>query len=100
MAGAAIDITGTNMTHAISYPLTALYGVPHGLSVGWATHPCAEYQECDLHIPDFDVTLEGINMDKKFIKLITKEAMTYSKIHDAKKDITEKQLMELLENTT
>ena len=99
MAGAAIDITGTNMTHAISYPLTALYGIPHGLSVGWTIHPCAEYQECDLHVPDFDVTLEGVNADKKFIKNIAKEAMTYNKIHDAKKDITEKQLIALLEAT-
>jgi len=98
IAGTAIDITGTNITHAISYPITALYGISHGLAVGWAIHPSAEYQKCDLKIPNFEVNFEGINIDKKFIETISKEAMTYSKIHDAKRDITEERLIELLEN--
>ena len=97
-SGTAIDITGTNITHAISYPITALYGISHGLAVGWTVHPSAEYQRCDLNIPNFEVNFEGINIDKKFIETISKEAMTYSKIHDAKRDITEERLIKLLEN--
>ena len=35
-AGAAIAQTRTGMAHAISYPLTAHFGVPHGLACGFA----------------------------------------------------------------
>ena len=34
-AGKAIAITKTNIAHAISYPLTLEYGVPHGLASGF-----------------------------------------------------------------
>ncbi len=33
-SGRAIDITKTNVCHAISYPLTDLYGIPHGIACG------------------------------------------------------------------
>lgn len=97
IAGTVMEITGTNMTHAISYPLTALYGISHGMAVGWAIPFCSEYQECDLHIPNLEVRLDEIKQDRDFIKKIAKEAMTYSKIHDAEKDITKSQLIKLLE---
>lgn len=32
LAGRAINITGTNVCHAISYSLTQLYGIPHGIA--------------------------------------------------------------------
>lgn len=100
IAGKAIEITGTNMTHAVSYPLTALYDIPHGLALGWLIAPCASYQECDLPIPLLDVELSRIKKDKAFIERVATEAMTYNKIHDAKKDITKQQLIELLESRT
>ena len=31
-AGAAIDLTRTALSHSISYPLTSLYGLPHGVA--------------------------------------------------------------------
>ncbi|MFK7896621.1 MAG: phosphonoacetaldehyde reductase [Myxococcota bacterium] len=34
LAGQAIDITKTTAPHAISYPITAYFGVPHGHAVG------------------------------------------------------------------
>jgi len=33
LAGAAIDLTRTTAAHALSYPLTARLGIPHGLAV-------------------------------------------------------------------
>ena len=33
-AGRAINITRTNVCHAISYPLTELYDIPHGIACG------------------------------------------------------------------
>ena len=97
MAGKAIEITKTNMAHAISYPLTALYGISHGMAVGWALRPCHDWQHCDLELPPVDISLDGINEDDAFLETIVKEAMTYDKIHDGKKDITEKELKSLLE---
>lgn len=32
MAGLAIDLTRTTVAHAFAYPLTACYGIPHGLA--------------------------------------------------------------------
>lgn len=34
LSGKAIDITQTNICHAISYPLTDWYGIPHGIACG------------------------------------------------------------------
>lgn len=34
LAGEAIDITKTTAPHAVSYPITAYFGVPHGHAVG------------------------------------------------------------------
>ena len=96
IAGEAIEITETNMSHAISYPLTAVYGISHGIAVGWSLYPCYIYQECPLDIPDFDISL-GIEMNRDFFETVAHEAMTYSKIHNARKNITEERLIDLLE---
>lgn len=100
IAGQAIELTGTNMTHAISYPLTAIYGIPHGLAVGWAIKPSTKYQQCGLKPPEIEMELEGINENNTFIETIAKEAMTYKKIHDANKDITLEELIKLLRDNT
>ncbi len=34
LAGKAIDISQTTASHAISYPITSFFGVPHGHAVG------------------------------------------------------------------
>ena len=35
IAGNAIEITGTNLLHSLSYPLTGHYGVSHGMALGY-----------------------------------------------------------------
>jgi len=96
IAGEAIEITKTNMTHAISYPLTAFYNIPHGLAAGMAIKPSAKHQKCELNIPDIDIKLKGIKKDNEFIETIAKEAMTYSKIQDGNYSITLEELIKLL----
>ncbi len=93
IAGCAMEITGTNMIHALSYPLTLIYNIPHRLAVEWAIPFCVKYQECDLYVPDLKAELNNVGMN---IKIIAKEAMKHQKIHNAKKDITEKELIKLL----
>lgn len=92
LAGKAIEITGTNIAHAISYPLTGIYGVPHGLAVGFVLPAVARHVGCEIRIPNYKMELE-----KKFdVNLVASEAMSYSQIHNATKNINKKQVMDIL----
>lgn len=55
LAGKAINITRTTAPHAISYPLTAYFGVPHGHAVGLTLSCVLDYNsrvcEADLQDP-------------------------------------------------
>jgi len=53
LAGRAINITKTNVCHAISYPLTEIYGIPHGIA-------------CAMTLPYFTKKMMG--KDISFIK--------------------------------
>ena len=95
LSGEAIEITGTNIVHAISYPMTAFFDVSHGLAIGLALSAVARYIGCEIEIPEYK-----INLNKKLdIELIANEALTYPQIHDAKKDITKEQVMNILEES-
>jgi len=97
LSGRAIEITGTNITHAISYPMTAFFNIPHGLAVGLVLLAVAKYIECKITV---SMLLYKINLNKKLdIELIANEAMTYPQIHNAKKDITKEQVMNILEES-
>jgi alcohol dehydrogenase class IV len=43
LSGKAINITRTTAPHAISYPLTSYFGIPHGHAVGLTLAPMLEY---------------------------------------------------------
>ena len=92
MAGRAIEITGTNIIHAISYPITGFYGIPHGLAVGLVLPVVARYMECELEIPKCMTKLRR-NFD---VDLIANEAMKYNRIHGAVKDISKEQVTKIL----
>ena len=100
LSGEAIEITGTNIVHAISYPLTAYYDSPHGLAVGLVLPVVANYIECKITIPKYK-----INIKRDFdLELIAREAMTYPQIYDAVttsyiRDMNEKQVIEILEDS-
>ena len=57
MSGRAINIAKTNVCHAISYPLTDLYGIPHGFACYLTLKYFANklgYVVPQFDIPDFD----------------------------------------------
>jgi alcohol dehydrogenase class IV len=56
LSGKAIDITETTASHALSYPLTSYFGIPHGHAVGIILPEVLEY--------NFNVTEEDCN-DKR-----------------------------------
>lgn len=55
-SGKAINITRTNVCHAISYPLTELYNIPHGIA-------------CAMSLPYF-ADKAGLNVDAFFMSLV------------------------------
>lgn len=56
LAGLAISITRTSICHSISYPLTAHFGVPHGLACAFSMP--AVMEKCIFHVPEiFDPIL-------------------------------------------
>jgi alcohol dehydrogenase class IV len=47
LAGEAINISKTTASHAISYPLTAKFGIPHGIAVFLTLPEIAELNYCE-----------------------------------------------------
>lgn len=92
LSGKAIEMTGTNIVHAISYPLTGFYGIPHGLAVGLILPAVARFVRCKIKIPKYKIIARK-TID---INLVANEAMSYSQIHDAIKDITKEQVIKIL----
>lgn len=109
LAGYGIEITPTNLIHAVSYPLTANYNIPHGLACGLVFWPIVKFMGYEkTFFEDFKWYFFNILPNTKYtlnfiypkfdIDLVVKEAFEYDKIHDAEKDITKKELKEILEN--
>lgn len=67
-AGRAINITQTNVCHAISYPLTELYGIPHGIacgmSLGYFTKRFLDVEFIEyiggLELPHYDIDIDKV----------------------------------------
>jgi alcohol dehydrogenase class IV len=65
-SGRAINITKTNVCHAISYPLTDLYGIPHGIACAYSLPYFAEKMGFDLEMffLQFQLPLYDIDREK------------------------------------
>lgn len=66
-SGRAIEITKTNVCHAISYPLTELYGIPHGIACAMSLRYFAKKVGIDLDfwflqfkLPKYEIDVEKI----------------------------------------
>lgn len=58
LAGLAISVTRTAIAHAISYPLTSHYAVPHGLACSFTLPALLEMIKQNNALPHLTVTLE------------------------------------------
>ncbi len=76
LAGQAIEITGTNIAHALSYPLTGHYGIPHGQAVGIMTSGGED--GIIVEVPDKDYDFD----------LLVSEALSYPQIHETSFEAT------------
>lgn len=47
-AGDAIEMAGTNILHALSYPLTAKYNIPHGDALGLILNDAISYSKMEV----------------------------------------------------
>jgi len=91
IAGKAIEITGTNLLHSLSYPLTGHYGISHGKALGYFLPKLSKFMGYDVDdIIDFDIKLD---VD---INFIIDEALKYEKIYEFKNDINKNKLKEVL----
>ncbi len=66
LAGQAIEITGTNVAHALSYPLTGHYEIPHSVAV-------------KIMLPKFKIVAPDKDYD---YDLLVSEALSYPQIHE------------------
>ena len=64
-SGRAINITGTNVCHAISYPLTEIYGISHGLACGMSLAYFAK-KMANVDLSEF---LKGLGLPKQDIDI-------------------------------
>jgi len=94
LAADAFEITGTNVLHALSYPLTAIYGVPHGKALLYLLPRLLPYLG---GFPVAGVSVEGdVHVEADMARVID-EALKYPKIHESGKPIDREILAELLE---
>jgi len=94
LAGDAIEITGTNLIHALSYPLTALYNIPHGKALSFLLPKILPYLE---HLIQIDIPIPTTPIDiEADMQRVINEAFTYSKIFKTRTPINKKVLTALL----
>jgi alcohol dehydrogenase class IV len=101
LGGQAIQITTTNLLHALSYPLTGRYGISHGIALSYLigklrplfskTHSIPEIDKegySKYTQPAFDISIDW--------DWVINEAYTYNKIDDFKEIVDKNILKDLL----
>ena len=92
IAGYAIEITGTNLLHSLSYPLTGHYGISHGTALGYFLPKISEFMNYDVSdiVGDIEIDLD-IDID-----FVIDEALKYNKIYESDIFISKEVLLEVL----
>lgn len=91
LAGDALEAVGTNVLHALSYPLTSIYKVEHGKALAYLLPKIIPYY-FDKPIIKIGITVT-LNIDKE---RVISEALTYPKILESNKKIDAEILRRLL----
>ena len=91
LGGKAIEITGTNLLHSLSYPMTGLYGVSHGRALGYFLPKISKLMGVDVSDITKEVMFFAVDID-----LVIDEALKYDKIHECVIFIDRKTLQEVL----
>jgi len=93
IAGKAIEITGTNLLHSLSYPMTGYYGISHGLALGYFLPKISKFMGYDVS----DI-VENININLDIdVDFVIKEALKYTKINEFKLPLNYKILIGVLQ---
>jgi alcohol dehydrogenase class IV len=87
LAGQAIELCPTTLLHSLSYPLTGLYGIPHGKALGFLLPIICKYMNFDAtsfisRYPKVD--LKDYNID---FRLVIDQAVKYNKISKLEQEI-------------
>ncbi|MCH9644451.1 MAG: iron-containing alcohol dehydrogenase [Gammaproteobacteria bacterium] len=94
IAGRAIEITSTSLLHCLSYPLTGIYGVPHGKALGFLLPKISKWMGNDVFeiLGEFEVKIEeGVDISR-----VVEAALKYPKIYNSRKQLTKKILERVL----
>ena len=92
IAGYAIEITGTNLLHSLSYPLTGHYGISHGTALGYFLPKISELMNYDVSDIIGDIKID-LDIDLDFV---INEALKYNKIYESDIFISKEVLLEVL----
>ena len=92
IAGRAIEITGTNLLHSLSYPLTGHYGISHGTALGYFLPKISELMNYDVSDIIGDIKID-LDIDLDFV---INEALKYNKIYESDIFISKEVLLEVL----
>jgi alcohol dehydrogenase len=68
LAGLAIAETRTALAHSISYPITARFGVPHGLACSFTLLPILRRNQATLHHGEGEQ--EILEMTRQFLESV------------------------------
>jgi len=113
-SGRAINITRTSICHAISYPLTIRYGIPHGIACAITLPLFLEYYKIksfhinnsECYITSFDVSMLlvnlGINISEILkdvdLEFVATEALKVKRSKNVPYPISKKKLIKLLKS--
>lgn len=92
IAGKAIEIAKTNILHSLSYPMTSMYGIPHGKALGVLIKRIGP----QMPFYKYDADIEWMKLDRRSVKKIVREGMKYEKMFNIKQDINEFDLVRML----
>jgi len=94
IAGEFIEVVPTTILHALSYPITAKYGVPHGEALGFLIFPLCKMFGYTSKIKNLKKLDNLLNIDIDFIIL---EACKYDKFFKTSKNVDLNKLKNVLQ---